>query len=100
MIKFTEKDNNKQFIAIEIKSNEIDKISDSAVIVYSLKKAYSALQQANIIFDDTEILIEIDNNINYGFSLNELKEYIKTITAATITHFSVDTEELAQRYYG
>lgn len=96
MIKFTEQDNNKQFISIEIKSNETDIIRD---LIYILKSTYPALQQSNIIFDDSEILIEIDNNINYGFSLNELKEYIKTVAAATVTHFCVDLTEPSQRYY-
>ncbi len=94
MIKFTEQDNNKQFISIEIKDN-----TPTETISENLKNKYPALQQANIIFDDSEILIEIDNNINYGFSLNELREYIKTNAAATVTHFSVDTDEPTQRYY-
>ncbi len=94
MIKFTEKDNNKQFISIELKDN-----TSTEMIIENLKKTYEALQQANIIFDDSEILIEINNNINYGFSLNELREYIKTNAAATVTHFSVDTDEPTQRYY-
>lgn len=94
MIKFTEKDNNKQFISIKVNDD-----TPTKTILNSLKNTYSALQQANIIFDESEILIEIDNNINYGFSLNELRAYIKTITTATITHFSVDTDEPTQRDY-
>jgi len=95
MIKFTNKDNNKQFISIEVKDSKT-----TATICESLKEKFTALQHANIIFDDSEILIEIDNNINYGFSLNELREYMKTIAAANVTHFSVDTDEPTQRYNG
>lgn len=95
MIKFTEQDNNKQFISIEIKDNKSTKI-----ISENLKKTYVALQQANIIYDTSEIIIEIDNNIDFGFSLNELREHIKTVAAATVTHFCVDTDEPTQRYYG
>lgn len=95
MIKFTDKDNNKQFIAIELKDNTAAKI-----IIENLKKTYESLQQANIIFDTSEIVIEIDNNINFGFSLNELREHIKTVAAVTVTHFCVDTDEPTQRYYG
>lgn len=95
MIKFTNEDNNRQFIEITIKDN-----TPTGTIIENIKNTYSALQQANIIFDNSEIIIEIFNNFNYGFSLNELREYIKTITTATITHFSVDTDEPNQRYYG
>lgn len=95
MIKFTEQDNNKQFISIEIKDN-----TPTEAISENLKKTYEALQQANIICDTSEIIIEIDNNIDFGFSLNELREYIKTIAAATVTHFCVDTDEPTQRYHG
>lgn len=95
MIKFTEKDNNKQFVAIELKDN-----TAAEIISENLKKTYEALQQANIICDTSEIIIEIDNNIDFGFSLNELREYIKTIAAATVTHFCVDTDEPTQRYHG
>lgn len=94
MIKFTTEDNNKQFICIDVKDN-----TPTKAILESIKNNYSALHQVNIISDDTEILIEIDNNINYGFSLNELREYIKHIAAATVTHFSVDTDEPTQRCY-
>ena len=94
MIKFTEKDNNKQFISIESKDSALNKI-----IIKNLTNTYSALQQANIVLDDSEILIEIDNNINYGFSLNELREHLKNIAPATIKHFIVDTDEPNQRYY-
>ncbi len=93
MIKFTEKDNNKQFISIELKDN-----TSTEIISENLKKTYESLQQANIIYDTSEIIIEIDNNINYGFSLNELREHIKTVAAATVTHFAVDIEEPTQRY--
>lgn len=95
MIKFTNEDNNRQFIEITIKDN-----TPTGTIIENIKNTYSALQQANIIFDNSEIIIEIFNNFNYGFSLNELREYIKIITTATITHFSVDTDEPNQRYYG
>lgn len=95
MIKFTEKDNNKQFISIKLKDN-----TSTEIISENLKKIYKALQQASIICDTSEIIIEIDNNIDFGFSLNELREHIKTVAAATITHFSVDTDKPTQRYYG
>ncbi len=95
MIKFTENDNNKQFIAIELKDN-----TAAEIIIENLKNTYESLQQANIICDTSEIIIEIDNSINYGFSLNELREHIKTVAGVTVTHFCVDTDEPTQRYYG
>lgn len=97
MIKFTEKDNNKQFISIVVQGS-----TPNGIIIEHIMNTYSALQQANTISDNSEILIELNNNINYGFSLNELREYLKTITDADVlvTHFSVDTDEANQRYYG
>lgn len=95
MIKFTEQDNDRQFISIKVNDD-----TPTKTIFENIKNTYSALQQANTIFDESEILIEIDNSVDYGFSLNELREYIKTITTATITHFSVDTDEPNQRYLG
>lgn len=95
MMKFTEKDNNKQFISIAVKDGK-----STATINESLKEKYPALQHANIILDCSEILIEIDNAINFGFSLNQLREYIGTITAADVTTFSVDTDEPTQRFNG
>ena len=95
MIKFSNQDNNRQFIEITIKDN-----TPTGTIIENIKNTYSPLQQANTIFDESKILIEINNSVDYGFSLNELREYIKTIIAATVTHFSVDTDEPNQRYYG
>lgn len=95
MIKFTEKDNNKQFISIELKDN-----TTTEIISKNLKKIYESLQQANIICDTSEIIIEIDNNMDFGFSLNELREYINTLVEATVSHFVVDMDEPTQRYYG
>lgn len=82
MIKFTNKDDN----------------TPTKALCEKLKETYSALQQANIICDTLEIIIEI-NNIDFVFSLNELRKHIKTIAAATVTHFCVDLAEPSQRYY-
>ncbi len=95
MIKFTEKDNNKQFISINTDEN-----TNIDIIVQEIRKQYPSLKQLHIIFDEAEILIPLETGFPYGFSLNELREYIKPIAAATVTHFSVDTEEPTQRYYG
>lgn len=97
MIKFTEKDNGKQFIGIEVKEG---KPTNTIIECLRLTKKFESLNQANIIFDESEILIEIDNNINYGFSLNELREFIELMATANITTFEVDTDELTQRYNG
>lgn len=94
MIKFTDKDNNKQFISIKVNDNMPTK-----ALYENLKETYSALQQANIIFDASEIIIEIDNNIDFGFSLDELRKHIKNLADVTVTHFCVDLAEPLQRYY-
>lgn len=95
MIKFTNKDDNKQFISITVSDN-----TPTKALCENIKEIYSSLQQANIIYDDSEIVIELDNSINYGFSLSDLREHIKTVAAATVSHFSVDINKPTQRYYG
>lgn len=97
MIKFKNEDDNKQFICIQI-NNEHTK---TTALSENLKLTYLSLKQANVIFDNSEILIEIDNGINYDFSLNELRRYIEKIEpSAEITHFCVNTDIPTQRYAG
>lgn len=95
MITFTNKDDNKQFISINANEN-----TNIDTIVNEMKKQYPSLKQLHIIFNEAEILIPLETGFPYGFSLNELREYIKPIAAATVTHFCVDMDEPTQRYYG
>lgn len=92
MITFTKKDNGRQFISI--------KVDDTLRVKEELQSKYPVLKQANIVLDEVEILIEIEDSIQFGFSLNELRAYINSIAPAHITHFTVDVDEPAQRYIG
>lgn len=94
MITFTNKDDNKQFISINTDEN-----TNIDIIVQEIRKQYPSLKQLHIIFDKAEILIPLETGFPYGFSLNELREYIKPIAAATISHFAVDIDTPTQRYY-
>lgn len=92
MITFTTKDNGRQFISI--------KVNDTLQIKEQLQNKYPVLKKANVFLDEVEILIEIEDSFEFGFSLNELKAYINSITPAHITHFTVDVNEPTQRYIG
>ena len=95
MIKFTNKDDNKQFISIKT-----DKNINIDLIVDKIRKQFPSLKQLHIVFDEAEILIPIESGFAYGFSLNQLRDYIKPIAAVTISHFAVDIGLPAQRYCG
>lgn len=69
-------------------------------IIKKIRKQYPSLKQLHIVFDEAEILIPLETGFPYNFSLNELREYIKPIAAATISHFAVDMDTPTQRYYG
>lgn len=95
MIIFADKDDNKQFISIDT-----DGSASIDTIVNKLKRHYTSLKQLHIVCDECEILIPLVTGYHYGFSLNELREYMKPIVAATVTHFAVDMDEPTQRYFG
>lgn len=80
MITFTQTHNNKQFILINT-----DRNTNIDIIIKELKKQYPSLKQLHIVFDEAEIIIEINDNCEYGFSLNELREFIKPIAVAKVS---------------
>lgn len=92
MITFTKKDNGRQFISI--------KVDNTLRVKKELQNKYPALKRANVFLDEVEILIEIEDSIQFGFSLNELRAYINSIAPAHITHFTIDVNEPTQRYIG
>lgn len=97
MIKFTNSNNDEQYISIAVDNPEDTNIND---LVDKIKAEYPSIQTLHVIFDESEILIPLINDCNYGFSLNQLREYLKPIAAATVSHFCVDTDEPLQRYNG
>lgn len=92
MIEFKNTDDNKQFISILI----IDETPIQKVYDY-INNIYPSLKIGFYAMDDEEIIFNLTNNINYGFSLNELREIVKQKAKAIITHFCVDIEEPKQR---
>lgn len=95
MIQFTKKDDNKQYVSIMVTPENTNTNS----LINKIKSEYPSIQALHIIFDESEILIPVENSCNYGFSLNELREYIQPIAAATVSHFAVDTDVPGQREY-
>ncbi len=95
MITFTTQDNGKQFISIVVtpSNTSID------CLINSIKAEYPSIEARNILFDESEILVPIEDGISYGFSLNELRQRIKSIANATVSYFAVDMDEPTQRYY-
>lgn len=87
MITFTKKDDNKQFISIAGDEN-----TDTNYLISELKKQLPTLSGLTIITDEAKILIPVEENYNYGFSLNELREAVKPMAKAVISHFSVDVD--------
>lgn len=97
MIKFTNEYDNQQFILIAIDSSKDANVNK---LISKIKAEYPSIQALHIIFDESEILIPLTNDCNYGFSLNQLREYLNPIAAATVSHFCVDMDEPTQRYNG
>lgn len=98
MIKFSNENNDEQYISIAVDNPEDTNIND---LVDRIKAKYPSIQALHIAFDESEILIPLTNDCNYGFSLNQLREYLKPIAAAaTVSHFCVDVDEPSQRYSG
>ena len=90
MIKFTEAENNKQFISI----SNFDIPTEELISILTKEKP-------NIIdgiyrIDEGEILLTLDN-VTYGFSLNELRRIINNYTPAIVYCFCVDLNLESQR---
>lgn len=92
MIKFTDEEQNKQFIAIELK----EKINSNAVYSY-LKAYFPIIEKGFYKMDEDEIILNFEG-IEYNFSLNELKEEAATIAKVDAYVFAVDMKEKSQRY--
>ncbi len=95
MIKFTSNEDNKQYISIISRKTPTDIILDKAI------KLYPEIAKGFYKADKSEILLNLDNSIDYGFSLNELRETLNKIADDIIvSHFCVDIDEPTQRYCG
>lgn len=97
MIKFTNEYDDQQFISIALNNPEEVNVD---YLIRRIKADYPGIKALHIIFDESEVLIPLVNDCNYGFSLNQLREYLKPIAAATVSHFCVDIDEPTQRFNG
>lgn len=87
-------DDNKQYISITIKDGaSTNKVADHIIGKIPVIEKISK-------YDSDEILIQLENNIDYGFSLNELRKKIAEIAKADIYIFCVDINMKSQRYKG
>ncbi len=93
MIKFTSKDDNKQFISILVKDNTL-----TENIYNYLSNLYKPLTFVFYKMDDEEIIFRLESDIKYGFSLCELRQAANKIAEAVVTHFCVDVTLANQRY--
>lgn len=95
MIKFTSKEENKQFVSIGI----TDGTESNKVFDY-ISTSYPSISHAAHQMDEDEILLELDNRTNYGFTLNSLRLTVSEVAGANIYTFCVDLSEPTQRYIG
>ncbi len=92
MITFTKKEDNKQYVSISVSDN-----TNPKRILNYICCCYSTIDKNICIFDSDEILLPLENNINYDFSLNDLRKTVSDIAEANISHFCVDLNLLNQR---
>ena len=91
MIKFTEAENNKQFISISNFNIPTEKL------ISILTKEKPNIIEGIYQIDEVEILLALEN-VTYGFSLNELRRIINNYTPAIVYCFCVDLNLKSQRY--
>lgn len=87
MLKFTKKDDNKQFISITIKSG-----STTRKVYDYIKELYPEIEKGLYAIDEQEIILTL-GEVNYTFAgLNKLREDVAKIADADIGHFCVDVD--------
>lgn len=92
MLHFTEFEDNRQFISITIK----DGTSTRKVLDF-LEAFYPTIRTYLYTFDREEIALNLDNNIEYGFTLNQLRDVVNHIADAEVYTFAVDINKKDQR---
>lgn len=84
MLKFTKKDDNKQFISIAVKGG-----STTRKVYNYIKKLYPEIEKGLYAIDEQEIILTL-GEVDYSFSLNKLREDVSEIADADVYHFCVD----------
>ena len=95
MIKFNKNEDNKQFISISI----TDGIETTKVFNYIFAR-YPTIKENLHKMDNDEILLNLENDVHYGFSLNALRLTVAEVAKANVYTFCVDIDEPTQRYRG
>lgn len=95
MIKFDKNEDNKQFISISITDGtEVTKVFNY------ISAGYPIIKENLHKMDNNEILLNLENGVHYGFSLNALRSTVAEVAKANIYTFCVDVYEPTQRYRG
>lgn len=63
-----------------------------------ISKAYPIIKSNLYKMDNEEILLMLENNVRYNFSLNELRATVAEVATAEASVICVDLSEPAQRY--
>lgn len=86
MLKFTKKDDNKQFISITVKGS-----STTRKVYNYIKKLYPEIEKGLYAIDEQEIILTL-GEVDYSFSLNKLREDVSKVADADVYHFCVDVD--------
>lgn len=95
MIKFNKNENNKQFISISIEDG-----TDVIKVFNYISALYPVIKNNLYKMDNDEILLNLENDVHYDFSLNALRSTVAKIAKANTYVFCVYMLESTQRYIG
>lgn len=95
MIKFNKNEDNKQFISIGVEDG-----TDTKKVFNYISGVYPTIKENLHRMDKDEILLKLENNMHYGFSLNGLRSTVAEVAKANVYTFCVDIDEPTQRYRG
>ena len=94
MLKFTKKDDNKQFISITVKRG-----STTRKVYDYIKNLYPEIEKGLYAVDEQEIILTL-GEVDYTFSLNKLREDVAKIADADISFFCVDVNNSVNQRTG
>lgn len=95
MIKFDKNEDNKQFISIIITDG-----TEATKVFNYISARYPTIKENLHKMDNDEILLNLENDVHYGFSLNDLRLTVAEVAKANVYTFCVDMDEATQRYRG
>lgn len=95
MIKFDKNEDNKQFISISITNG-----TEATKVFNYISARYPTIKKNLHKMDNGEILLNLENDVYYSFSLNALRSMVAEVAKANVYTFCVDMDEATQRYRG